>query len=183
MKRYAFVDWDLVHSTPVRHTYRCGWRELLLGSAICPSTCSARRRQVTLEWDGKDQLLVRSGRLWPNRSQWSNDQLRGITFGLRELDPKGGSASNPPGWLWFIQLNAKGGGPQLAEFLVAYQTEAPSTSRARVPARVQELLNWLGQCTGHRPHGPILVTDEASRKRILAARRLERDSCCVDACS
>jgi hypothetical protein len=85
----------------------------------------------------------------------------------RELPP-----GESQGWLWFIRLTGKSQEPDgdqtLAEFLVAHQYDAPSTIRARVPARVQELLTWLSRCIGKRAHGPTLVTDEVSRKRILS---------------
>lgn len=172
MKQYAFVDWDLVRSTPMKHTYRCGWLEMILGGKSYRATNCNRRRHLTLEWNGTDQLTVRTGRLLPSKTRWTTDQLNSIAFGLRELESKECVDPSQPGWLWFIhlhgQLDGAGGNHVLAEFLVAHQSDAPATSRARVPARVQELLNWLGHCTGHRVHGPILVTDEVSRRRILS---------------
>ena len=62
MKQYAFVEWDLVRSTPMRHTYRCGWRELLWGGKIYRAAKRPRRRRITIEWDGTERLIVRSGK-------------------------------------------------------------------------------------------------------------------------
>ena len=172
MKQYAFVEWDLVRSTPLKHTYRCGWRDMLLGSKAQRAARHPKRRHITLEWDGKDALTVRSGMLLPSKSRWTTDQLRSIVFGIREVEAGTRSSLPEVGWLWFIHLHGKSNGMQrrgvLAEFLVAHQNNAPMNSRARIPARVQELLNWLGQCTGHRVHGPVLMTDDEARKRILS---------------
>jgi hypothetical protein len=172
MKQYAFVEWDLVRSTPLKHTYRCAWRDMLLGNKTQQVVRYPRRRHITLEWDGKDALTVRSGMLLPSKSRWTTDQLRSIVFGIREAEAGRRSSQSDPGWIWFIHLHGKSNVMRrrgvLAEFLVARQNNAPLNSRARIPARVQELLNWLGHCTGHRVHGPVLVTDDASRKRILS---------------
>lgn len=172
MSQYALVDWQMVRSTPLKHTYRCGWRQWLAGGPKHGSASRCWWRQLTIEWDGKDQLLVRTGILWRRTRRWKRTQIRSVNFGLRELPPNHLSAGSPTQWLWYIQLNGK---PDdmlrtgtLAEFQLAHQHEAPSTSRARVPARVQELLHWLERCTRRRPHGPILETDEALRQRILS---------------
>lgn len=167
MKQYTFVDWNLVRSTPMRHTYRCGWREMLLGTMSHRASKRPTRRHITIEWDGKEQLTVRRGRMLSSKSQWASTEVKNIVFGIRELGAKERVDSAAPGWLWFIHLTGRSSGV-LAEFLVSLQHDSPSTSRAHVPARVQELLNWLGRCTGHRVHGPVLVTDEVSRRRILS---------------
>ena len=167
MKQYAFVDWDLIRSTPLKHTYRCGWRELMLGGKSYRVPKRPMRRHITIEWDGKDELTVRTGKLWSYKSRWANNEVKSIVFGIREMDVRERSAEGTPAWLWFIRLTSQSN-HVLAEFLVAHQNDAPSTSRARVPARVQELLTWLTHCTGHRVHGPILVADKAARQRILA---------------
>ena len=172
MKHYAFVNWDLVFSTPMKHTYRRGWRTLLSGTASPRPATPRLRRHITFEWDGKDQLIVRLGKLWRSTSQWTTSELKGIVFGLREVEESEPAAGDPRDWLWFIQLTGKSRdtnrGGVLAEFLVSHQHAAPSTTRARVPPRVQELLTWLEHCTGRRPHGPVLVTDKDSRRRILS---------------
>jgi hypothetical protein len=171
MKRFALIDWDLVHSSPVKHTYRCRWRSWLGGTAGCPPASRSLRRHLTFEWDGKNQLSVRAGRVWPSKSRWNCDELKNIAFGLCELAPRRSSAV-PTGWLWFVHLNSNtrraGQNGVLAEFLLAHQNDAPENIRARIPPRVQELLSWLEHCTRRRIHGPILVTDDEARKRILS---------------
>ncbi len=172
MKQYAFVDWELVHSTPLRHTYRCPWREFLLGAPAYRAAQRPKRRHVTIEWNGTNVMSVRTGRLLGSRARWTNEQVRQLVFGLREMSDRELPKAAAVGWLWFVQLTAQSaqldGSRLLAEFLVAHQVESPASSHARVPARVQELLDWLSHCTGHRAHGPILVTDEDSRRRILS---------------
>ncbi len=177
MKQFAFVDWSLVRSTPLKHAYRCGWWEWMVGGKAGSVPRRSMRRHITIEWDGKDQLTVRTGKIWPTRNRWYSNDVKSIKFGIRENTARQRSSADAPKWLWFIQLTGRSSGLRdngsagknvLAEFLVACQHDAPSTSHARVPNRVQELLQWLGQCTGHRAHGPVLVTDEVSRKRILS---------------
>ena len=172
MKQFVFVDWDLVRSTPIRHTYRCGWRELMFGGKTYRATNRKMRRHITLEWNGTDQLEVRAGRFLPAKTNWSNTQVKSIAFGLREISAEESGHREQPGWIWFIHLNGSTNGANqkgvLAEFVVAHQLDTPATSRARVPPRVQELLSWLGHCTGRRAHGPILVTDEVARREILS---------------
>ncbi len=177
MKRFAFVDWDLIGSTPLRHSYRRSWREFMRGRQYRTSAPRSIHRHISIEWDGIQQLTVRTGKLWRSKSSWKSEQLKGIVFGIREhIGPAGRSGVGIPDWLWFIHLTGKTRrsngtlpeGSVLAEFLVSHQHDAPSTSRARVPHRVQKLLTWLEHCTGHRVHGPVLVTDEMSRRRILS---------------
>lgn len=170
MKRYVMINWHLVHTSPLAHTYRCGWRDFFLGNQTYGLARSSWRRHITIEWDGKEQLTVRLGKLWPFKSQWNQRQLKKIVFGLREGGPADQTERQQRDWLWFIQLVGKGNNSSgvLAEFLLAQQSETPSNTRARVPARVQKFLDWLQYCTGQRPHGPVLVTDEASRQSILS---------------
>ena len=177
MKQYAFVNWDLVFSTPMKHTYRRGWRTLLPGGTSPRPATPLLRRHITFEWDGKDQLIVRLGKLWRSTSRWTRGEVKSIVFGLREVEESEPSAEDQQEWLWFIQLTGKSQDTNrgvLAEFLVSHQYAAPSTTRASVPPRVQELLTWLEHCTGRRPHGPVLVTDEASRRRILSHVEISR---------
>ncbi len=174
MKRYAFVDWELVRSTPLRHAYRCGWRDLIRNRRSTPPNSRTMRRHISIEWDGKDRLTVRTGKLLTSKSSWTSDDVQGIVFGICEHHTTSVKThSRSEGWLWFIHLTGKAHAANrqrdiLAEFLVAHQHDAPSTSHAMVPHRVQELLKWLEHCTGHRVHGPVLVTDEISRRKILS---------------
>ncbi len=174
MRQYAIVDWELVRSTPLKHAYRCSWKDLLRIRRNTPSAARSMRRHLSLEWDGRNHLTVRAGQLLASKKSWKLDDVQGIVFGIREHEvPYDKMSAAAGGWLWFIHLNgrAQAANPQhhvLAELLVAHQHEAPSTSRARVPHRVKELLSWLEQCTGHRVHGPVLVTDETSRRKILS---------------
>lgn len=172
MKQYAFVNWALVFSTPLKHTYRRGWRELLWGARTHGQATPRLRRHITFEWDGTERLKVRIGKLCPSTIQWTTSEVKRIVFGLRELRDEQLSTTDQPEWIWFIQLTGKSkdgeGSGILAEFIVGHQYAAPSTTRARVPPRVQELLTWLKHCTGRRPHGPVLITDDASRNRILS---------------
>ncbi len=132
------------------------------------------RRHISIEWDGKEQLTVRAGRLLASKSSWKSEDVQGIVFGICEHQTTfHKTPAAPQGWLWFIHLTGRAHAASrqrdvLAEFLVAHQHDAPSTSRALVPHRVKELLTWLGHCTGHRIHGPVLVTDETSRRKILS---------------
>jgi len=172
MNQYALVDWELVRSTPLKHTYRCDWRRWLAGQTTHSVSPRPWWRQVTIEWDGQEQLLVRTGILWRRTRRFDREQVKNVTFGLREIPADEQTPTAPSEWLWYIQLTGKRtdtqGSSILAEFYLAHQYEPPSTSRAIVPARVQELLSWLGHCTKRRPHGPTLVTDEARRQRILS---------------
>ncbi len=174
MKQYAFIDWDLVQSSPLMHTYRRGWRDHVRDRRLTPASARSIRRQVSIEWNGLDRLTVRTGRFLPLKSSWKSADVQGIVFGIREHESIVDRTVAPRrSWLWFIHLtgkahHAKGHRDVLAEFLVAHQHDAPSTSRAMVPHRVKELLTWFEHCTGHRVHGPVLVTDEASRRNILS---------------
>ena len=161
-------------STPLKHSYRRSWLHSASGRSAGSHLLS---RHLSIEWDGINRLRVRQGKLWRSTTTWTRDELRGIVFGIREnKDAARKSATWQRDWIWFVHLTGKssksnGGAPEtnvLAEFLVAHQHDAPTNVHALVPHRVRELLTWLEHCTGRRVHGPVLVTDESSRRRILS---------------
>jgi hypothetical protein len=160
MKCYDFPDWDLAFGSPVRRTYA-----RLARNSVIPIAFLQPR--VTLEWDGREHLSARRGRLPFSRRFWSKRDLTGLSFGIRErVDrPVSGPAVHR-GWFWYVHLNGKHGngkkrGRVLAEFTVGHQHEPPVTDagRASVPPRVKDLVNWLESCTEIRAHGPVVLAD------------------------
>lgn len=160
MKCYEFPDWDLAYGSPVRRTYARVARHAVLSIAFL-------RPRVTLEWDGREQLSAKQGRLLANRRSWSKQELTGLSFGIRErIDrPVSGPAVHR-GWYWYVHLNGKSDqgekrGRVLAEFTVGHQHDRPATDagRASVPPRVKDLVNWLESCTDMRAHGPVFLAD------------------------
>jgi hypothetical protein len=160
MKCYDFPDWDLAYGSPVRRTYARAARPSIMALAFL-------QPRVTIEWDGREHLSARQGRLLPNRRSWSKQELTGLSFGIRErIDrPVSGPALHR-GWFWYVHLNGKREngekrGRVLAEFTVGHQHDPPATDagRASVPPRVKDLVSWLESCTDMRAHGPVFVAD------------------------
>ena len=166
MKRYEMLDWELVYGSPVKRTYGHSRRDLL-------SWFNPLRRQVSIEWNGRDRLTAKSRRFWLRRQSWSVEELGGISFGIREQIDR--SPSTPPvhrGWFWYVHLNGKHSGsvpraPVLAEFMVGHQQDRPATDagRASVPPLVKDLVGWLEACTEHRAHGPVFIADKGPPSR------------------
>lgn len=166
MKRYEILDWELLQGSPVRRTYGRSRRDIL-------GWLRPLRRQVSIEWNGRDRLTARRWRLWPSSQSWSTGELGGISFGIREQIDR--PPTSPPvhrGWFWYVQLTGRhtSGVPRtpiLAEFMVGHQTDRPATDvgRASVPPLVKDLVGWLEACTEHRAHGPVLVADKGAQGR------------------
>lgn len=165
MKHYVILDWELVQGSPVKRTYG--------HSRDLPRWLYPLRRQVSIEWNGHNRLTAKSWHLWRSSQSWSTDELRGISFGIREqIDRPDASPPVHRGWFWYVHLTGKhaSGAPRapvLAEFMVGHQHDRPTTDagRASVPPLVKDLVNWLEACTEHRAHGPVLIPDKGPQRR------------------